>query len=204
MISTISLPSQAVYTRTNKVKLDAVATIGKVANTTTQPSSISAQAANLADTQAPSVAPDWDYYLSYNNVEHSQEDFKRVTTEGGRLLSRSQGLPEGHYDFSRMNGKQLNVAINDKIANDRAPQSVIDGLNAMLTTTYDTPRNLLDEAAGSIKYESSQKNTFVVEILKAALTYMQADKALFETLKPKELTTQEALSNRSLAAQPGN
>lgn len=128
---------------------------------------------------SPVATQDLDYYLSYNNVDHSQEEFDKTVTEGGRMVSLSQGLPEGHYDFSRMTRKELNVALNDIIRNNRAPQSVIDGLAGMLSTMPDTPTNMMKEAKESIKYESSVKNTVVANMLQAALSYMNTEKSLF-------------------------
>lgn len=204
MISSTSLPSRAAYTRTNQVTSAVVMTSEKVAAAAPPSAPAAAEPVKALDTKNASGKPDWSYYLSYNNVDHSQEDFVRNQTEGGRLLSQSQGLPEGHYDFSRMNRTEMTVALNDIVINRRAPQDVIDGLSQLANTTYDEPLNHLEIAAGSIEYEASQKNTVVVGFLKAALAYMKADQSLLETLKPKELTTQEALSSRNLPARSTN
>lgn len=126
------------------------------------------------------------FYLGFNNGDHSQEEVKRVVTEGGRVVSQSQGLPEGHYDFSRMTQTEMNVALNEMIVNRRVPQSVMDGLSIMALTMPDTPTDLIQQAKDSIEFEISVDHTASANLLKAALSYMQAEHDLYSKKSPIE------------------
>lgn len=125
----------------------------------------------------------WDHYNSLTNVGTTQEELVRPKTEGGRKLSESQGLPEGHYDFSRMSRAEMNVALNDIILNKRAPQVVVDGLTTMANTMPERHSDLFKQAKDSIEFEAGEKNTVIADMLKAALAYISADKALFPSTK---------------------
>lgn len=80
-----------------------------------------------------SVSPSSSNFdLTYNNIDHTQAEFNAHFAEGARLVSASQGLPEGQYDFSRMSSKQLFIVANDMIVNKGASPDEVDGILSMI------------------------------------------------------------------------
>ena len=80
------------------------------------------------DAKAKSATQTFDFDVNYNNIDHTQEEFKAHYAEGARLISEMQGLPEGQFDFTRISAKQAQVILKDAVLNHGASLDNTGGL----------------------------------------------------------------------------
>lgn len=127
MISIGSAASASSLYRTSTTRT--AATSGSFDAAMTQASSAPASTGDVAVISDAAKAQSVDPMAKYYNEVPIQASPDKVAEwrAAGAALSRAQGLPDGQYDFSRMNSQQLGVVIEDYTAKG-VSQSRLNGL----------------------------------------------------------------------------
>lgn len=105
----------------------------------------------------------FDFDFSYNNIDHTQEEYKAHYAEGARRISEMQGLPEGQYDFTKLSGKQAQVVMSDAILNHGATWEDTLGLGNFVSDNVDLSGSrpiYLDTTKNVISHILSQQVSF--------------------------------------------
>lgn len=133
---------------------------------TASQSVVTISSAAQAKASPGSVPVGFDF--NYNNIDHTQEEFKAYYAEGARQISESQGLPEGQFDFSRLSAKQAQIISTDAVINRGASFENISGLNIFVSN--------------NINFENSDRNTWLSETVGDAIALMEQQRSYYAGL----------------------